>query len=381
MCQQERSTKCKEAKKCLGIIRALMASNENVNSVTAELARFIKFYQDANEIHESFVSLPLPQDEVARQNKNHEEKMTMFYEFTERVKGWLSEMGQPYEQPTENVNDQHVADEIHPEDSASNLSSVKVNYVRTQSQLSRISFTPSARVEAKADRAALMERVAALGRKHLIEDQEERLRKEKEQLELETELAVTNAKLHVLKINSSQGGSKRSDGMYSYFKRNTSQKAIQLSPRANTFVPANVDGQRHVFSVSDPITQSQVVRPATQTVYENQAGRVQTQTLTDNYQNDIVNVMQRQNDIAALLVQHNLCSVLPVRNTPVFDGDPLQYKSFIRAFENGVEEKTTNWSDCFSTFSNNTPGGSQETWCAVVNIYLEYKDIKEPKVF
>lgn len=77
MCQQKRSTKCKEAKKCLGNIRELMASNENVNSVTAELAKFIKFDQDANEMHESFVNLPLPQDEVARQNKNHEEKMTV----------------------------------------------------------------------------------------------------------------------------------------------------------------------------------------------------------------------------------------------------------------------------------------------------------------
>jgi len=121
-----------------------------------------------------------------------------------------------------------------------------------------------------------MERAAALGRKHLIEDQEQRLRretlrlrKENKQLKLETELAVTNAKLHVLEMNSSKRGSKRSDGMNSYFKRNSSKKAIQLSPRANTFVPVNMDEQRHVFPVFDPITQPQVVRPATQTVYEN----------------------------------------------------------------------------------------------------------------
>ena len=75
-------------------------------------------------MHESFVSLPLPQDEVLRQNKNHKEKMTMFYDFTEKVKSWLCEMGQPYSglyvQPNEDV-----ADDINPDDSASNMSSVK----------------------------------------------------------------------------------------------------------------------------------------------------------------------------------------------------------------------------------------------------------------
>lgn len=55
------------------------------------------------------------------------------------------------------------------------------------------------RLKAEADKAVLMERVAALKRKHLLEAQEERLRREKEQLNLETEFAATNARLHVLK--------------------------------------------------------------------------------------------------------------------------------------------------------------------------------------
>lgn len=53
-----------------------------------------------------------------------------------------------------------------------------------------------------------MERVAALKKKHLMEAQEEMLRRENEQLKLETELAVTNAKLQVLELNLSHCGSK-----------------------------------------------------------------------------------------------------------------------------------------------------------------------------
>lgn len=85
-----------------------------------------------------------------------------------------------------------------------------------------------------------MERLAALKKKYSIEAQEEKLRKEKKKLSLETELAATNAKLHVLKINS-VCSSERSDGMNSYFKRGHVQEAPSLNPCADTFVPAERD--------------------------------------------------------------------------------------------------------------------------------------------
>lgn len=47
----------------------------------------------------------------------------------------------------------------------------------------------------EADKAALVERMAALKRKHLLEEKDEELKREKEQLALETELAEANAKL------------------------------------------------------------------------------------------------------------------------------------------------------------------------------------------
>lgn len=65
-----------------------------------------------------------------------------------------------------------------------------------------------------------------------------------------------------------------------------------------------------------------------------QQTQLQSPTLTENCQNEIVNNMQRQNDIATLLVKQNASSVLPARNILVFDGDPLQYRLFMNAFEN-----------------------------------------------
>lgn len=84
-----------------------------------------------------------------------------------------------------------------------------------------------------------------------------------------------------------------------------------------------------------------------QTANGRQMGHIlNSQTQSGNKKNDMVGIMQKQTKITALLVQQNISSVLPPRNLQIFDGDPLQYKSFIRAFENVVEKKTNNPSDC-----------------------------------
>lgn len=57
-----------------------------------------------------------------------------------------------------------------------------------------------------------------------------------------------------------------------------------------------------------------------------------------NLPGDIFTIMHRQNEIAALVQQQQLRS-LPPQDIPTFEGDPLQYRAFIKAFEQGVEEK------------------------------------------
>lgn len=84
----------------------------------------------------------------------------------------------------------------------------------------------------------------------------------------------------------------------------------------------------------------------------------ETPMLSHNSQSDIIDIMQRQNDVTTLFVPQNLSLSLPPRDIPLFYGDPLQYQAFIRAFENGVEKKNKLQTAC--TTSNNTQGGSHE---------------------
>lgn len=77
--------------------------------------------------------------------------------------------------------------------------------------------------------------------------------------------------------------------------------------------------------------------------------------MTDNDDN-FLTVMQRQNDIADLLaLQHKQVS-LPAREIPVFDGNPLNYQTFMRAFHDGIEEKTSSYQDMLYYLEQYTSG-------------------------
>ena len=53
-------------------------------------------------------------------------------------------------------------------------------------------------------------------------------------------------------------------------------------------------------------------------------------------------VIQRQNDLTKVLVECHQRASLPQRTLSPFNGDPLQYNSFMRAFHHSVEEKNSN---------------------------------------
>lgn len=80
----------------------------------------------------------------------------------------------------------------------------------------------------------------------------------------------------------------------------------------------------------------------------------------NNNQDDLFSIMQRQNDITALLVQQQFTLSLPPRDIPTFDGDPLEYRAFIRAFEHGVEAKATSTADCLYFLEQYTKGQPRE---------------------
>lgn len=55
---------------------------------------------------------------------------------------------------------------------------------------------------------------------------------------------------------------------------------------------------------------------------------------------NLTTIMQRQTDLADLLLMQQRQSSLPQREVPVFDGDPLNFRLFTQAFKHNIEDKT-----------------------------------------
>lgn len=56
--QAVRQSQFKQARKYLKRLQVLMESSENVTGVQCELSNFIKLYDEARHVHESFLNLP-----------------------------------------------------------------------------------------------------------------------------------------------------------------------------------------------------------------------------------------------------------------------------------------------------------------------------------
>lgn len=56
-------------------------------------------------------------------------------------------------------------------------------------------------------------------------------------------------------------------------------------------------------------------------------------------------VMQLQTDITEMLLKNQRLSCLPQCNVPLFHGDPIEFKSFMRPFEHAVNSRADNSAD------------------------------------
>ena len=374
-----------------------------------------------------------------------------------------------------------VEDEVNPDDSISNVAS---NCSSRKSGMSKVSTTSSARIRAEAERAALIARAAVLKERHALEELEQQLRRRREQLDMETDLAASSAKLAVLQASDVKSCSRApTDGMNSYLEKekrkqqpvsilNPSAKEFNAEPWKST-QPINVTNQSLLPNDPPPLdvrrketerwcmaastqwyksNEQQQTNMSTRPVPSNnpplpdvqrkemdrrckaasrqwyvgeqqpldlskelpssndpppldmrrkeaeqwheaisrqwcnpnehwqentgtsQQSRHQTllaplegsqrqlayhQPVGQYSSSDLFSIMQRQNDITAALVRQQHTSSLPPREIPIFEGDPLQYRAFIRAFEQGVEGKAGK-ADCLYYLEQFTRGRPQE---------------------
>ncbi len=327
--------------------------------------RILCLCQEAKIAHDSLVPL-MSAEEGEKQYTWLAAKMLVENGFIDGVKEWLKN----------NENGGDVVEDVHPEDSISNVSRKRSHQKSTHSRKSSNKIghtTASAYIKAEAEKAALLARAAALKDKHTLEVREAQLRRKREQLELDAEIAASKAKLAVLQCASgcSSGSKASSDGMNSYLQRKKGQKTTSkgLNPAANPYEPLTksampqtnlavghkdssawnthtVEKRQQDIPESGQETQW---RKTMETYGITQYGDTQQQTLYLPQNNDhpasvqqpqphpaqipgeLRTIIHKQNEITAALVHQQCLLSLPSRDVPVFDGDPLLASLYTRA--------------------------------------------------
>jgi len=348
--QKTRTTKVKKANNLMVIIKDFMLNREYEKEVQCSFGKFIRLCDEAREVHNSVMVL-LPNDEQEKQQTWFNGKMLIFSGFKDDVQKWLNTESQV---SRSGVDGDAFQEDIQPNDSVSNISSRGSSKPSSGKGSSSVrtgrSSASSARIIAEAEKAALIARATALKEKHALEVQQEQLRRRQEQMDIDAEIAAATAKIAVLNNSDNQHPKTLSDGMNAYYDTGTTRsgKEVTLNPHVEEYKPRNVIQQTHSALQSDLHSVSQM---QTSSVIQNSNG-----TSTSN----IYSIMQKQNEITALLVQQHQASTLPQRDINVFDGNPLQYRTFIRAFEHGIEDKTSNYRDRLYFLEQYTQGQPKE---------------------
>ncbi|XP_037620552.1 uncharacterized protein LOC119485230 [Sebastes umbrosus] len=350
----------------------LMGDKEQVQNALEEL---INVCNEAKCVHESLLGL-LPCDEKEKHVTWFNAKMLAPNECIAEAKRWVSCIeGDTHEKG-------NIEDDIHPDDSVSNVGSKHSSHKSMNSGKS--STTSSARIKVEADRAALMARVASLKERQALEEQEQQLKRKREQLDLEAELAASTAKLAVLRAYDVGSSSQvPSNGMNSYLERDKRkmESANVLNPSAKEYKPGSwKSSQQNDMTKGSLLSnrpldmrpnehqqENNLLGTSQHLQYQPTTAQLKPEERQPTYQHlvgqhptvDILTIMHRQNEITAALVQQQRSLSLPPRDIPLFEGDALQYRTFIKAFEQGVEEKAGQ-ADCLYYLEQFIRGQPQE---------------------
>ena len=240
--QKERKCVVDKIKGLIPKMKELMKQKENVSQMKECVGKLNTLCQNATTLHNELLPL-LPEDELNKQKEWFSSIMKYSDSFQWDVEKWIVETEQRNAEvqqvlpempllPVEMNEPNEIEDEIKPSDSISNVGSQKTS----QSQCSSAS---SARLKAEAELAALSTRHKLLKEKYALEGEEQRLRKKREELKLNTEIAEKMAELQILKIKSTSTSGKRtskvSNGMKSYLEKAQSKQLLNVN--ADEFVP------------------------------------------------------------------------------------------------------------------------------------------------
>ncbi|KAL4008191.1 hypothetical protein ACER0C_002043 [Sarotherodon galilaeus] len=297
-------------------ISGLMKENESLDIVDEHLSNFSKLHEEFLRANDDVLSL-LPEDERnVDQMLWFNPKKEQFSAFMTEVEKWI--MVTRHQHQNDVSPDDSVSVTARPSAKKSGTSVGRSSVSSRSSRSSRASSVSSVRQKEEAERAALLARAASLKQRQALDIEECKLKARREQLEIETAIAASTAKIKVLE-----------DCEYESCKNDVEQceSAVKQFSFQQPKVRGEHDGQSKVNGHS--------------VKQEDDLHQTDASVIPMN----LCEVMLKQNDITEMLVKQHRLSHLPQRDIPIFSGDPLEFIPFIRAFDHTIHDKTDSDSD------------------------------------
>ena len=217
---------------------------------------------------------------------------------------------------------------------------------KSSKSMSLVSSVSSARLKEATRIAELQAEAATLEKKQLLDQKKFELTQEEARINLETEIVKAKAKDRVL----ADMESKRSvdDGTH----RMPSLKLPSFFEKCDDWLRAK---DNYGETKTEIKTQTGEVEfkplPRDRSSPKNSSGEIVR---------DFIDLQMQQNEMMKLIHVQQQRSTLPNLQVPVFHGDPLEYQTFIHAFESLVEAKTTNGTERLHYLEQYTSGEVRE---------------------
>ncbi|XP_063056437.1 uncharacterized protein LOC134450527 [Engraulis encrasicolus] len=190
----------------INIVKDLMKNNDFIDEVKENMTKFNEFFEEFKTLHASYADMLDETTRVEDEENWYKPKLADIAAFIDKVFEWIKSVeNSSSPSATEvttsaNVVQVHQSDPLILDGAQAELDLFDVQSHRSNASSRRShTSTRSLRINAEAEREALLTEASKLQQKHAIEEQELLLRKQREALELSVKLDASNAKINYLK--------------------------------------------------------------------------------------------------------------------------------------------------------------------------------------
>jgi hypothetical protein len=348
--------------------REMMSDFGNPYDIEQKLVELDEAIKGFEAAHQAYHDQLDDRNEIEDSLEYYDVTMLLANDSKRIIEDWI----QRFKQPSRETD----LPKLDPEYSISNVGSRATSKVsqkskassRASSRSSRRSSVSSARIAAAAKRASLTAEASMLRKQQALQQEELRLQQRKQELALETEIAKAEAEERALaeaEAGISERGAK--EGFRNSAPAVKAESCLTKEPRESQQLPIRI--------IHHPVTEVNGNGSRRRTLEDRESQYstsrekgfrllMDLQRQQQEQNRNMINIQQQQNQqVQQLLKQqqlHTLALTLPQPEVPTFTGDAIEYCSFIRAFENMIEAKTTSYSGRMYYLVQYTAGDVQE---------------------